>query len=263
MSTQTQRKSRAGKRWIKFFLLLLLIGFVGLIASYFYLTSELFLKYTLLPWLGSISASEYSANTVELSLWHSSLKMTGVRVGSKTHPFITGDLKGSFSLWRILHGDIKVDNLTLDNVKVVLRQHAIRDLVEEGIIQYSRKALVVIRKGTDLLDNTRVDDVITLTTGEGSKWINLGSSKGKLQMRVVPLQPTGLSTEWRVFWLGKSDNDTSSAPWVSPESLNADTGHPTSSPAMLPPGPDCHPMHKTSHCPCSPSHGFPTLRAVC
>jgi hypothetical protein len=121
MKAEKQKKSII-RRLVKYGLAGMLVACIMLIAGYFYLTSEGFLKHQLLPWLGEISGSEYSAETVELSFWNSTLKMTGVRVGSKDKPFVTGDLEGSFSILKIIRGDIKVDNLILDNVKVVLRQ---------------------------------------------------------------------------------------------------------------------------------------------
>ena len=112
------------KRLVKYSLAGLMITTVVLITAYFYLTSEGFIKQHLLPWLGKISGSEYYAKTIDVSLWHSTIKITGAKVGDTKKPFVTGDVKLSFSLMNILQGDLKVDNLILDNVKVVLRQNS-------------------------------------------------------------------------------------------------------------------------------------------
>ncbi|MCF6175238.1 MAG: hypothetical protein L3J71_05695 [Victivallaceae bacterium] len=123
MKVKKQKKSII-RRLVKYSLTGMLIACIALIAAYFYLTSEGFLKHRLLPWLGEISGSEYSTETIDVSLWHSTIKMTGVRVGSKDKPFIISDIQLSFSLMKIIQGDLKVDNLMLDNAKVVLRQNS-------------------------------------------------------------------------------------------------------------------------------------------
>ncbi len=121
---ETKQKKSMVKRLVKYGVAGLILAAVLLVATYFYLTSEGFLKHQLLPWLGEISGSEYSAETVDVSLWNSTIKMTGVRVGDRDKPFIVSDIQLSFSLMKIIQGDLKVDNLILDNVKVVLRQNS-------------------------------------------------------------------------------------------------------------------------------------------
>jgi len=56
-----------------------------------------------------------------------------------------------------------------DKVKVVLQQHAMRDLLEQGVIQYSRSAMVVIsngpNRGGSKNDQNRVVDVFIVKAG--------------------------------------------------------------------------------------------------
>ena len=107
-----------------------------------------------------------------------------------------------------------------DKVKVTLHQHSVRDLVEEGVIQDTRTATVVIKNGHDHADNNSIITVMPMKDGQGSKLVNIDYSHRdqQLQIRAVPLQPVGLSTPWQVFWLGKSKYNID-APWVSAESL--------------------------------------------
>jgi hypothetical protein len=158
---KTKQKKSLFKRMIKYGIGGLIVTTVALIAAYFYLTSEGFLKHQLLPWLGEISGSEYRVKTIDVSLWHSTIKVTGVKIGNKDHPFIVGDGSLSFSLLKIIQGNLKVDNLILDNVKVVLRQNRNGEWAIPFGSSAAEKAAQKIRRHltSEGLDaNTRIKD---------------------------------------------------------------------------------------------------------
>lgn len=124
MDTRPQEKPRKKKRLLKIIAAVVIVCTGLLIGGYLLLTSQFFITSFVLPRLANAAGCEITAKTAYLSLLSSNLELTGVRLGPEKEPFVTGDIKGSFTLGEIISGNIKVDDVVLDNVTLNLRQDA-------------------------------------------------------------------------------------------------------------------------------------------
>ncbi len=88
------------------------------------------------------------------------------------------------------HGDIFV--------KVI--QALPRDLVKQGIVQYSQKAMVTVEAGNEQV----ALGIIKMNGAAGVKIMHLpyGVGRHELQIRALPLSPTGKISPWQPFWYG-------------------------------------------------------------
>ncbi|MEI8246855.1 MAG: hypothetical protein WCI51_13565 [Lentisphaerota bacterium] len=100
-----------------------------IIAAYFFLTSSFFLAGILLPYVSRNIGCEIKAEAVNLSLIKSRIEISRLKVGPEKKLFASADtFKAAFSLSAIINGNIKVEDIILDNVAVNLNKNASGDL---------------------------------------------------------------------------------------------------------------------------------------
>ncbi|MFA7231998.1 MAG: hypothetical protein WC071_12070, partial [Victivallaceae bacterium] len=112
-------------KFVKFGLLPLTAIALLLLFTYWLITSSFFLRKVVLPMVGDASGIEMSAQEINLSLLHSSVKLTGIRVGKEKSPLAVAEsLQGSFALRKILSGNIALENVILERADIKISKTA-------------------------------------------------------------------------------------------------------------------------------------------
>ena len=99
------------------------------IAAYCFLTSSTFLTGILLPYVSSTIGCEIKAKEINLSLLSSRLEVSQLRVGPEKKLFASADtVKAAFSISAIMGGNIKLQDIVVDNAAVNLNKNASGEL---------------------------------------------------------------------------------------------------------------------------------------
>ncbi len=117
------------KKILKISALLCGAGLVIVIAAYFFLTSSFFLTGILLPYVSREAGCEIKAQSINLSLAGATIEVSKLRVGPEKKPFaVVGTAKAAFSIFAIMNGNIKLEDIVLDKVAVNLNKQASGEL---------------------------------------------------------------------------------------------------------------------------------------
>jgi hypothetical protein len=117
------------KKIFKITALIFVAVIIIVIAAYFFLTSSFFLTGILLPYVSRTAGCEIKAKEINLSLMNSRLEVSQLRIGPEKKLFASADtVKAAFSIASIMNGNIKLDNIVLDNVAVNLNKNVSGEL---------------------------------------------------------------------------------------------------------------------------------------
>ena len=117
------------KKILKFTAWFLGSALVIVIAAYFFLTSSFFLTGILLPYVSRAAGCEIRAREINLSLLGSKIEVAQLRIGPEKKLFASAEtVKAAFSISSIMNGNIKLEDIVVDNVAVNLNKNAAGEL---------------------------------------------------------------------------------------------------------------------------------------
>ncbi|OGV83465.1 MAG: hypothetical protein A3K19_10005 [Lentisphaerae bacterium RIFOXYB12_FULL_65_16] len=116
------------KKMLKIVAIVFLVFCVLGVGAFFYLTSNGFLKGTVLPKVSAAVGLPITADRIDLAAF-SRLRISKLAVGEASAPILTADtILVRYKVMPLLHGELQVDEVLLDNASVVLSDQVIADL---------------------------------------------------------------------------------------------------------------------------------------